>query len=144
MCPRFLRPVSRFLDRNVGDPALQMITTMGLDIAKSVFQVTALTLPAKLSFAVSCSVAMCWCSSKSCRHVWSVEKPARRRIIGRANCRHWVTPCVWLRLLNHDLMLRDQDRIVNLRFSGRRGLVSDRSDRFAGRMRVHRDSSSRR
>ena len=32
---------------------MQAVTTIGLDIAKSVFQVTALMLPDKWSFAVS-------------------------------------------------------------------------------------------
>jgi transposase len=37
------------------------------------------------SFAVSSSGATCWHSSRSCRRVWLVSRPAHRRIIGRAS-----------------------------------------------------------
>ena len=47
-------------------------------------------------FAVSSSGATCWHSSRSCRRVWLVSRPALRRIIGRASCRRSATLCAQL------------------------------------------------
>ena len=64
------------------------ITTIGLDIAKRVFQVHGADAGAKVSCAANCIAQRFWPSSPPCRLVWSVSKPATRRIIGhvRSNC----------------------------------------------------------
>jgi transposase len=66
---------------------MHTITTIGLDIAKSVFQVHGIDAQGKVIIARSSSAAMYWRSSRSfCRA--SLElKPAPPVIIGRANSR---------------------------------------------------------
>ena len=44
---------------------MQTVTTIGLDIVKSVFQVHGIDAEGKVLIAV-----MCWHSSRSCRRVW--------------------------------------------------------------------------
>ena len=77
------------LPRFIGARSTQTITTIGLDIAKSVFQVHGVDAGGQAVIRRQLEgVAMCWRSSKSRRHVWSGSKPAARRTTGRANCRH--------------------------------------------------------
>jgi transposase len=71
---------------------MQAITTIGLDIAKSVFQVHGVDEKGNVILVVSSSVATYWLSFKSSRRAWSVSKLVLRRITGRANCRHLATP----------------------------------------------------
>jgi hypothetical protein len=66
---------------------MQTITTIGPDITKSVFRFTASIGQAMSSCVVSSSAAMCWRSSRSCRHAWSASRPVPRHSIGRARCR---------------------------------------------------------
>jgi len=70
---------------------MQAITTVGFDIAKSVFQVHGVDAwwagghPRKLKRRT------CWRSSRSCSRAWSDRGLLLGRIIGRANCRRWPT-----------------------------------------------------
>lgn len=61
------------------------ISTIGLDLAKSIFQVTLLMPPAKWRFARRCDDRRGWRSSRSSRRVWSASRPAARRITGRVS-----------------------------------------------------------
>ena len=72
---------------------MQTVTTIGLDIAKSVFQVHGVDAEGKVIIRRQLKRRYVWPSSRSCRRAWSVSKPARRRIIGRANSRRLATPC---------------------------------------------------
>ena len=72
--------------------AMQTITTIGLDIAKSVFQVHGVDAEGNVVIRRQLSDATCWPSSRSCRRAWLVSKPAPRRTIGRANSKRLATP----------------------------------------------------
>ena len=61
------------------------VTTIGLDIAKNVFQVMASTRLKGWSFVSNCGAARCWSSSRRCLLAWSAWRPAPRPIIGRVN-----------------------------------------------------------
>lgn len=63
---------------------MQTITTIGLDIAKSVFQVYGVDAEGKVILRRQL---------KRCRRAWLVSKPVPPRIIGRANSRRSATPC---------------------------------------------------
>ena len=56
---------------------MQAVTTIGLDIAKSVFQVDGIDAEGQVIIRRQLS----W------RRAWSGSRPALRRIVGRANCR---------------------------------------------------------
>ena len=62
---------------------MQAITTFGLDIAKSVFQVHGVDAEGNVILRRQPSGATYWHSSRSCGRAWSALKPALRRIIGR-------------------------------------------------------------
>ena len=72
---------------------MQTITTIGLDIAKSVFQVHGVDAGGNVFFAVSSSDDMFWRSFRNCHRAWSASRPVHRRIIGRVNCGRSVTRC---------------------------------------------------
>ena len=57
---------------------MQSISTIGLDIAKSVFQVP-LMRPAKWCYAGSCGAGTFWHFSKNCRHAWWASRRAPSR-----------------------------------------------------------------
>ena len=59
---------------------MQTIRTIGLDIAKSVFQVHGVDAGGQVIV-------------RRHRHVWSVSKPARRLTTGLASSKRWVTRC---------------------------------------------------
>ena len=61
------------------------ITTIGLDIAKNVFQVHGVDAAERVVIRKHSGGAMYWRSSRRCRLAWSAWKPARLRIIGRGN-----------------------------------------------------------
>ena len=66
--------------------ALDMqITTIGLDIAKNVFQVHGIDATEKVVVRKNFAAARCWRFSKRWRHVLSAWRLAPRRIIGRAS-----------------------------------------------------------
>ena len=67
---------------------MHTITTIGLDIAKSVFKVHGIDAQGKVIIsACSSSAAMYWPSSRSFRRASLELKPAPPVIIGRANSR---------------------------------------------------------
>ena len=68
---------------------MQTITTIGLDIAKSVFQVHCVDANGDV---VLRRQLMCWRFSRSCRLVSSGSRRAPRHTIGRDNFRPWGTP----------------------------------------------------
>jgi hypothetical protein len=57
---------------------MQTITTIGLDIAKSVFQFHGV-VRRQLKDDIF------WHSFRSCHHAWLASRPVHRRIIGRVN-----------------------------------------------------------
>ena len=73
---------------------MQAVTTIGLDIAKSVFQVHGIDAEGEVVVRRQLKrSARARRSSRSCRPAWSASRPAPRRIIGRASCRLSGTPC---------------------------------------------------
>ena len=69
---------------------MQTITTVGLDIAKSVFQVHGTDIEGKVIIRRQLKRRkrrLSWRSSRSCRRASWASKPALPRIIGRANYR---------------------------------------------------------
>ena len=73
---------------------MQTITTIGLDIAKSVFQVHGVDGAGQVVIRRQLSDARSWCSFRSYRRVWSASRLAPRRTTGLANSRHLAIPCV--------------------------------------------------
>jgi transposase len=71
---------------------MQAITTIGLDIAKSVFQVHGVDEEGNVILRRQLKRRYVLLSFKSSRRAWSVSKLVLRRITGRANCRHLATP----------------------------------------------------
>ena len=61
---------------------MQAVTTIGLDIAKSVFQVHGIDAEGKVLIRRQLKRATSWRSSRSCRRAWSESRPVPRRIIG--------------------------------------------------------------
>ena len=72
---------------------MQAITTICLDIAKSVFQVHGIDTEGKVVIRRQLSAVTSWPFSRSCRGASLVLRPAPRRTIGRASSRHLATPC---------------------------------------------------
>ena len=69
---------------------MQTTTTIGLDIAKSVFQVHGVDAAGQVVIRRQLSVGTSFRFSRSCRSAWSASKLAPRRTIGRASCKHLV------------------------------------------------------
>ena len=73
---------------------MQAVTTIGLDIAKSVFQVHGVDAAGQVlirrQYEASRHLGVL---SRSCCPVWSVLRPVPRRTIGRANSRHLAIRC---------------------------------------------------
>ena len=61
------------------------ITTIGLDIAKNVFQVHGIDAAEKVVVRKQLRRSQYWASSRRCRRAWSAWKPALRPIIGRGS-----------------------------------------------------------
>jgi len=70
---------------------MQSVTTIGLDIAKSVFQVHGVDVDGNVVVRRQLKRAMCWRSSRSCLRASLASRPAPRHIIGRANFRRSAT-----------------------------------------------------
>ena len=66
------------------------ISTIGLDIAKSVFQVHGVDSAGAVVIRKRIVARRCWSSLAACRRAWSGSKPVRRRIIGAASCKRLV------------------------------------------------------
>jgi transposase len=71
---------------------MQTITTIGLDIAKSVFQVHGVDADGNIVIRRQVKRRYVPAFSRSCRRALSASKPAPRRIIGRANSRRLAIP----------------------------------------------------
>ena len=69
------------------------ITTVGLDIAKRVFQLQASMQLARQYCGGSCNGRKYWRSSRPYRLVWSALRLAARRIIGRERSGSWGMRC---------------------------------------------------
>ena len=75
-----------FVGDELHEGAVHMqITTIGLDIAKNVFQVHGIDAAEKVSSESNFAAARLWRSSRLWRHAWSAWRPVPRRTIGRAN-----------------------------------------------------------
>ena len=72
---------------------MQTITVVGVDIAKSVFQVTRLVRMARWPSADGCVVARSRGSSKGCLRAWSGWRRARRPITGPGRSQPSGTRC---------------------------------------------------
>ena len=72
---------------------MQTVTTVGLDIAKSIFQVHGVDAQGRFSFAASSSAVTSWRSSRSCHRAWWASRPVRHPTIGHVNSRRSAIPC---------------------------------------------------
>jgi transposase len=72
---------------------MQAVTTIGLDIAKSVFQVHGVDAFGNVSVRRQLKRRQVLVFFQKLPHAWSAWRPARRRIIGHVNCRHWAIAC---------------------------------------------------
>jgi len=72
---------------------MQAITTIGLDIAKSVFQVHGIDATRQLVIRRQLGQRYMLAILRSCRHAWLVLNPVRHRIIGRGSYRLLAVPC---------------------------------------------------
>ena len=72
---------------------MQSISTIGLDIAKSVFQVHGVDAAGEVVIRRQLRRRHVLTFSRSCRLVWWVSRRARHRTIGLASCRLWGIRC---------------------------------------------------
>ena len=72
---------------------MQTITTIGLDIAKSVFQVHGVDAGGHVIIRRQLKRRSVLAFFRSYRRAWSTLRPALRRTIGRASSMRWVTRC---------------------------------------------------
>ena len=70
---------------------MQSVTTIGLDIAKSVFQVHGVDAAGQVIIRRQLKLVTCWHSFRSYHRAWSALKLARRHIIGHVSFRHLAT-----------------------------------------------------
>ena len=71
---------------------MQAITTIGLDIAKSVFQVHGVDAKGNVVLRRQIKRRYVLAFFQKLRRAWLASKPVPRRIIGRANCKRLATP----------------------------------------------------
>ena len=69
------------------------ITTVGLDLAKNVFQVHGVDAEGTTVLRKQLRRAQCWRSSVNYRAVWWGWRRVRRRITGRGSCVPWAMRC---------------------------------------------------
>ena len=69
------------------------ITTIGLDIAKNVFQVHEIDAAEKVVFGSNFGAAKYWGSSRRCRVALWAWRPARHLTIGHVNSRSLAIRC---------------------------------------------------
>jgi len=72
---------------------MQAVTTIGFDIAKSVFQVHGVDSVGQVIIRRQLKRRQVMRFSRSCRRAWSASRRAPHRIIGRASCRRLGTTC---------------------------------------------------
>jgi hypothetical protein len=75
------------------EPSMGEITTIGLDLAKHVFQVHGVDAEGATVLRKQLRRAQVWRSSVDCRPVWLAWRRARRRTTGRGNCARLATRC---------------------------------------------------
>ena len=73
---------------------MEAITTIGLDIAKSVFQVHGIDAAGNVVVRRQLKRRYVLIFFQKLPPCWSVSRPARRRIIGRASSKRLATPYV--------------------------------------------------
>jgi hypothetical protein len=72
---------------------MQTVTTIGFDIAKSVFQVHGVNAADQPVIRRQLQRRQVIAFSRSCQHAWSASRRAPHHIIGRANCRRLGIAC---------------------------------------------------
>jgi transposase len=72
---------------------MQAVTTIGLDIAKSVFQVHGVNADGNVVLRRQLKRRYVLAFFQNCLRASLASRPVRRRIIGRANFRLSATPC---------------------------------------------------
>ena len=72
---------------------MQAVTTIGLDIAKSVFQIHGVDAAGNVIVRRQLKRRYVCHSFRGCRRASSASKPALRRIIGRASSKRWGIRC---------------------------------------------------
>ena len=75
------------------EPSMGEVTTIGLDLAKHVFQVHGVDAEGATVLRRQCGAGKCWGSSADCRAAWSDWKRVPLGITGRASLVHWGTRC---------------------------------------------------
>ena len=75
------------------EPSMGEVTTIGLDLAKHVFQVHGVDAEERRFCASSFGVRRFWRSSVDCRPVWLAWRRARRRTTGGGSCARLGTRC---------------------------------------------------
>jgi hypothetical protein len=75
------------------EPSMGEVTTIGLDLAKHVFQGTGSMQRERRFCASSFGVRRFWRSSVDCRPVWLAWRRARRRTTERGSCARLATRC---------------------------------------------------
>ena len=72
---------------------MQTVTTIGLDIAKSVFQVHGVDAAGQVVIRRQLKRRASWRSSRNCQYVWLGSRLAPRRTTGRASSKHSAIRC---------------------------------------------------
>ena len=72
---------------------MQVVTTVGLDLAKSVFQVHGVDALGEVVICRQLKRRYVLTSSRSCHRAWWASRPVRRRTIGRVSSRRSAIPC---------------------------------------------------
>ena len=72
---------------------MQVVTTVGLDIAKSVFQVHGIDVAGQVVIRRQLKRRYVLHSLRSCPRAWWASRPVPRRTIGRASSRRSATRC---------------------------------------------------
>ena len=72
---------------------MQTVTTIGFDIAKSVFQVHGVDAVGQVVVGRQLKRGQVIAFFRSCRDAWLVSRHGPRLIIGRASCRYLVIVC---------------------------------------------------
>ena len=70
---------------------METITTVGLDLAKSIFQFRPFLKAASRWYDGRCAVRRCWTFSVSCRRVLLAWKPVVARTTGHVRFLRWAT-----------------------------------------------------
>jgi transposase len=72
---------------------MQTVTTIGFDIAKSLFQVHGVAADNQVLIRRQLKRRQVKAFFQSCHHAWLASRRAPHLIIGRASCRHLAIVC---------------------------------------------------